>query len=108
MWDDYLDQIKENHSKFAILIWVVYGVYVLFTNQLNGIVTLVVYFFGGIFIASFASILIYLLQQGIVKILVKTKPSDVVPILLSYVLLVVEVVWIVFVARLFLPLINNI
>lgn len=106
--ESYLDKIKEGHSKFSIFIWSAYGVYALIAGKLHGIVTLLIYFIAGLFIASFASILTYLLQQSIVKVFVKTHASDSFTVITSYILLIVDAIWIVFVARFFLSLINNI
>jgi hypothetical protein len=60
------DKIKYKFAARAITIWIIYGIYALiFAHQIKGILTFVLYFFIGIFIASFASIPTYLLDYGL-------------------------------------------
>lgn len=104
---DPYEGIKSNFSKFAIFVWEAYGVYALFTHKMSGLITMVVYFVGGLFIASFASIIPYLVQRVIAQRMTKAHTSDSVASLTSYILLAVQVVWVIFIAIIFLGLINN-
>ncbi len=106
--EGYLDKIKEGHSKFAIFIWLAYGAYALIFGKLHGLGTFLIYFIAGLLVASFASMLTYLLQQLIVKMLVKTHASDSFTAVTSYILLVINSIWIILVANIFLSVINNI
>lgn len=101
------DKIKETHSKFAILIWILFGIYALFSGRMYGIKTPVIFFSVGLFVASFASILLYLVKLGLAKIFVKAKASDVLVILTGYIFLLVDLVWVVYVATIFLSFVSN-
>lgn len=105
--DPYEGQ-KSSYAQFGIGVWVVYGIFKLFTGGLSGIVTMGIYFVAGLFIASFASILPYMLMRAIAKAMAKAHTSDTIAVLTSYVLLAVNVVWIYFVAKMFLGFINGI
>lgn len=106
--EDGIYKAKAQHSKSAIFIWIAYGIYAVFTNKLNGLITLAVYFSVGLFIASYASIVTYLLKSSLAKLFSKIQSPDTVVVLFSYILFPIEIIWVVFVATLFLRLINNI
>ena len=102
------DKAKETTASFAIIIWVTYGAYALITDKLNGIIALIIYFAIGIFVASFAAIIPYLLQQALVKLFVKLKVSDSIAVFTGLIMIPIQIIWIILVAKYFLSFINNI
>ena len=107
------DRIKSKFALFAITVWIIYGIYALiFTQQIKGILTFILYFFPGIFVASFASIPTYLLDYGLH--IVAAGITTLLRELGSYIFLlfkllsfVIQSLWIYIVARYFLSLISN-
>jgi uncharacterized membrane protein HdeD (DUF308 family) len=101
---------KKNHSLLAVITWVVYGLYSLFTGRMSGLIIVVLYFFVGIFIASFASILTYLPVYFIDKYHDKHHSTilGVLTIVFTPVTLIGTVIWIIFLANTILKYVHHI
>ena|SRR5205809_631324 len=91
---------KEEHSKNAIFVWYAFGVYALLFGKMHGIFPFLIYFPVGIFIASFASIITYIIRPILLKII----PSADLVIIIFF---IIDVLWIIFIGNLFLNAINN-
>ncbi len=93
------DRAKSEQSKNSIFVWCIYGVISLVLGHIHGIIPFLIYFSVGIFIASFASIVTFLLRRTFWKI-----AGSGLGVLLF---LIIDIGWIVFVAYFFLKFINN-
>ncbi|MDZ7338167.1 MAG: hypothetical protein ONB30_06495 [candidate division KSB1 bacterium] len=66
MVESLADRLKARFASRGITIWVIYGIYALIVaRHIRGILPFVIYFLPGIFVASFASIPPYLLDQAV-------------------------------------------
>jgi len=107
------DRIKFKFARFAITVWLLYGIYTLiFAHQMKGILTFVLYFGPGIFVASLASIPTYLLDYvlHIVAAGITTFLREVggyIFLLFKLLSFAIQCIWIYIVARYFLTLVNN-
>jgi hypothetical protein len=107
------DKIKTKFATLAITVWIIYGVYALiFERQSRGILAFILYFIIGIFIASFASILTYLLDYGLhfVAAVITTVSRNVggyIALIIKPISFVIQILWIYMVAKYFLGLISN-
>ncbi len=106
------DRIKSKFAGFAITVWLLYGVYALiFAHQMKGILTFVLYFGPGIFVASLASIPTYLLDYGLhfVAAVITAFLREVggyIFLLFKLLSFAIQCIWIYVVAKYFLTLIN--
>ncbi len=108
------DKIKSKFARFAITIWFIYGLYaLLFAHQMKGIITFILYFGPGIFIASFAAIPTYLLDYGLhiaaagITTLFK-EVGGFIFLLFKLLSFAIQCIWTYIVAGYFLKMINNI
>lgn len=98
---------KEEEAKFAIVIWLLYGVIGLFGGKINGLLTLGLYFFVGIFVASLvAGVINYLVQQLLARVCIKTRANDSLAYLLSIPLTVLKIIVVVVTANIYLDFIQ--
>ncbi len=93
------DRAKSEHAKNAIFVWCICGVIYLLLGKVNGIPPFLIYFIAGIFIASFASIITFLLHHFLWKF-ANTGLG-------SLTFFIVDIGWIIFVSFYFLRFINN-
>lgn len=98
---------KENYSWYGIVIWCIFGGYAIYTGKIEGVASFLLYFSVGIFIASASSVVNYFLMKLMVKIFVATQISANIAQLITYLLLIINALWTVFVAQMFLRLLNN-
>lgn len=103
----FQERRKEDEAKFAIVTWIIYGIIRLIGGKIKEILSLILYFFVGIFVASLtAGIINYLVQQLLVRILMKTKVSDSFTKFLSIPLAVLKIIVVVISANLYLNIIQ--
>jgi hypothetical protein len=107
------DRIKSKFARFAITVWIIYGIYALiFTHQIRGILTFMLYFAPGIFVASLASIPTYLLDYGLHSVAagITTFSREVggyIFLLFKLLSFAIQSIWIYIVASYFLSLVSN-
>jgi len=102
------DEWKEGEAKFAIVVWLIYGVLKLFGGKINGLLSLGLYFVVGIFVASLvAGVTNYLIQQLLASICTKIKASAALTYSLSIPLTVLKIVVVIITANIYLGLIQG-
>lgn len=103
----FKERQKKGEAEFAILLWEIYGVVVLIAGKIKGLAPLILYFFVGIFVASLtAGIINYLIQQLLVRVLMKIKASDSLAYTLSIPLTILKIAMVVIAASIYLSIIQ--
>lgn len=93
------DKAKSEHAKNAIFVWYIVGVILLLLGQMHGIPVFLTYFSIGIFIASFASIVTFLLRLLFWRVAGNG--------LGVFIFFIIDIGWIILASNLFLRIING-
>lgn len=103
-------QGRDNHTWLAAIAWTIYGVYLLFTGRMDGIVTMFLYFTIGNFFASTASLLTYLPMYLLDKYHDRHHyaPLGLLTMILTPVTLIGTIVWVIYLATVILKMLNHI